>query len=49
MYNEVIVLAFNKRDFAGAETTLQRLRQLQPNNPSVQRLADEVEKQRNAA
>lgn len=49
MYNEVIVLAFNKRDFAGAESTLQRLRQLQPDNPNVQRLADEVEKQRNAA
>ena len=49
MYNEVIVLAFNKRDFDGAATTLQRLRQLQPDNPNVQRLADEVEKQRNAA
>lgn len=48
MYNEVIILALNKRDFDAAETTLQRLQQLQPDNPNVQRLADEVQKQRNA-
>lgn len=48
MYNEVIVLAFKKKDFAAAQTALERLRQLQPENPNVQRLADEVQKQRNA-
>lgn len=48
MYNEVIVLAFKKKDLDGAQAALQRLRKLQPDNPSVQRLADEVQKQRNA-
>lgn len=48
MFNEVIVLALNKRDFDAAETTLQRLQQLQPNNPDVQRLAAEVQRQRNS-
>jgi tetratricopeptide (TPR) repeat protein len=48
MYNEVIVRAFNQKDFDGAQATLQRLQQLQPDNPNVQRLADQVQKQRNA-
>jgi cytochrome c-type biogenesis protein CcmH/NrfG len=48
MYNEVIVRALNKKDFDGAQETLQRLQQLQPDNPNVQRLAAEVQKQRNA-
>ncbi len=48
MYNEVIVRALNKKDFDGAQETLQRLQQLQPDNPNVQRLAAEVQRQRNA-
>lgn len=49
MYNEIIVLAFNKRQYDEAQKVLDRLQQLQPGNPNVQRLADEVQKQRNAA
>lgn len=49
MYNEIIVLAFNKRQYDEAQRVLDRLQQLQPDNPNVQRLADEVQKQRNAA
>ena len=48
-FNEVVVLAFDLKDFAGAERVLGKLRALQPNNPDVQHLADEVARRRGAA
>jgi len=45
-YNKVVVLAFDLKDYAAAERVLDELRALQPNNPDVQRLADEVARQR---
>lgn len=49
VYNEVVVLAFDLRDFAAAERALDELRALQPENPDVQRLAGEIARQRGAA
>lgn len=48
-YNEVVVLAFDLKRFADAEAVLARLRELQPGNPDVERLAAAVDQQRNAA
>lgn len=48
-YNEVVVLAFDLKRFVDAEAALARLRELQPGNPDVERLATAVEQQRNAA
>ncbi len=48
-YNEVVVLAMDLQDYAAAERVLDDLRTLQPNNPDVQHLADEVARQRGAA
>jgi cytochrome c-type biogenesis protein CcmH/NrfG len=48
-YNEVIVLAFDLKRFDDAERVLAELQRLQPGNPDVQRLADEVSRRRNAA
>jgi len=42
IYNEVVVLAFDLKDMPRARQALQRLRQLQPDNPDVTKLADEV-------
>jgi tetratricopeptide (TPR) repeat protein len=42
MYNEVVVLAFDLKDMPRAQELLARLRRLQPDNPEVTRLADEV-------
>jgi len=42
LYNEVVVLAFDLKDMAKAQQVLVRLRRLQPDNPEVTRLADEV-------
>jgi tetratricopeptide (TPR) repeat protein len=42
LYNEVVVLAFDLKDMAKAQQVLGRLRRLQPDNPEVTRLADEV-------
>ena len=42
LYNEVVVLAFDLKDEAKAQQVLTRLRQLQPDNPEVAKLADEV-------
>ena len=48
-YNEVVVLAFDLKRFDEAGQALARLRELQPANPDVERLAAAVEQQRNAA
>jgi len=43
-FNEVVVLAFDKRDFPGAESALAELEKAAPGNPDVARLASEVER-----
>ena len=43
-FNEIVVLAFDRRDFAGAEKALAELERLAPGNPDVGRLAQEVRK-----
>lgn len=48
-YNEVIVLAFDMNQPDQAAATLEELRELQPDNPNVERLAQEVERVRGAA
>jgi tetratricopeptide (TPR) repeat protein len=42
LYNEVVVLAFDLKDVPKAQEVLRRLRQLQPDNPEVRRLSEEV-------
>lgn len=49
LYNEVVVLAFDLKDMARAQEVLRRLRQLQPNNPDVTQLADEVKRRGGSA
>jgi tetratricopeptide (TPR) repeat protein len=49
LFNQVVVLAFNKKDYDGALKVLEELKRVQPNNPDVQRLAAAVEEQRKAA
>lgn len=49
LFNQVVVLAFNMRQFDEAQKVLEELKRAQPNNPDVQRLAAAVEEQRNAA
>lgn len=49
LFNQVVVLAFNMRQFDEAQQVLEELKRVQPNNPDVQRLAAAVEEQRNAA
>jgi len=49
LYNEVVVLAFDLKDTARANSVLAKLRQLQPDNPEVTRLADEVAKRGGSA
>jgi tetratricopeptide (TPR) repeat protein len=49
LYNQVVVLAFGKKDLEEAKKVLVELQRVQPNNPDVQRLAAAVEQQRNAA
>ncbi len=49
LYNEVVVLAFDLKDMPKAQQVLARLRQLQPNNPEVARLADEVARRSGSA
>ncbi len=48
-YNEVVVLAFDLRRPDDANELLTELRELQPDNPSVSRLVEEIEKLRPAA
>ncbi|MBZ0114952.1 MAG: tetratricopeptide repeat protein [Thermoanaerobaculia bacterium] len=45
LYNQVVVLAFDQKNFAEAREVLARLRTLQPDNPEIDRLAQEVERQ----
>ena len=49
LYNQVVVLAFDLKDFAAADRALAALRELQPANPSVTELAAEVARRRGAA
>ena len=49
LYNQVVVLAFSKKEIEEARKVLTELQRVQPNNPDVQRLAAAVEEQRNAA
>lgn len=49
LYNQVVVLAFSKKQIDEALKVLAELQRVQPNNPDVQRLAAAVEQQRNAA
>lgn len=49
LYNQVVVLAFGKKDVEEAKKVLVELKRVQPNNLDVQRLAEAVEGQRNAA
>lgn len=48
-FNEVVVLAFDLGRMEEAERVLARLRELQPDNPDVERLAAEVSARRGAA
>jgi tetratricopeptide (TPR) repeat protein len=48
-YNKVVVLAFDLKDYAGAQKVLDELARLQPQNPSITELAAEVARRRNAA
>lgn len=43
-YNEVLVLAFDLEDLEAAGSAMSELRQLQPDNPEVVRLAEELER-----
>lgn len=47
-YNEVVILAFDLRDFAAAERVIEELRRLQPGNPDVEALAAAVARQRDS-
>lgn len=49
LYNQVVVLAFSKKEIDEATRVLEELQRVQPNNPDVARLAAAVEEQRNAA
>lgn len=48
LFNEVVVHAFDRSDFAAADPALAELRRLAPGNPDVERLAAEVERRRSA-
>lgn len=48
-FNEVVILAIDRRDFDAAERVLDELRTLQPNNPDVDALAAEVARRRRGA
>lgn len=49
LYNQVVVLAFGKKEFDEARKVLEVLKQEQPNNEDVKRLAAAVEEQSKAA
>ncbi len=48
-YNKVVVLAFDLKDYNGAQKILDELKQLQPQNASIAELAAEVARRRSAA
>jgi len=45
-FNEAIVLAFDLKDFEGAEKVLSELREAAPDNPDVERLAEEIRRRK---
>ena len=47
-YNEILVLAFDLEDYAAADAVLEDLERLQPENPDVGKLAEEVRRRRGA-
>jgi len=49
LYNEVVVLAFDLKEMGKAQQVLARLRQLQPENPEVAKLAEEVARRSGSA
>lgn len=49
LFNQVVVLAFNLKQFDQAQQVLEELRQAQPNNPDIQRLAAAVEEEQRKA
>jgi len=49
LYNEVVVLAFDLKDFDGAEKVLAMIESRHPGNPDVARLAAEVRRLREGA
>jgi tetratricopeptide (TPR) repeat protein len=49
VYNEIIILAFDLKQFDDADQVLARLKRMQPDNKNVSDLAAEVERQKNAA
>lgn len=48
-FNEVVILAFDLGDFERAEQVLEELRELQPDNPNIERLAEEVARRQAAS
>lgn len=48
-FNEAVVLGLDLRDFEAAERVLEELRALQPGNPQVERLAEEISRRRDGA
>lgn len=49
LYNQILVLAFDMNRLDDAWDKVQQLQKLQPGNPDVQRLADEIERRRAAS
>lgn len=49
LFNKAVVLGIDRRDFDAAAQVLAELRTLQPNNPQVERLAEELERLRGDA
>ena len=47
-FNEVLVLAFDMNDPESAGPAIDELKRLQPDNPDVQRLINEVERRKNS-
>lgn len=45
-FNEAVVLGIDRRDFDAADSVIEDLRALQPDNPQVERLAEEIARQR---
>lgn len=48
-FNEAVVLGLDRRDFEAADRVLDELRSLQPGNPQVERLAQEIARRRDGA
>jgi tetratricopeptide (TPR) repeat protein len=48
-FNEAVVLGLDQREFEAAERVLEELRALQPDDPRVEALAEEIARRRSAA